>query len=316
MDMVTFLLTDIEGSSSLWDAYPEAMRAALARHDALLAAAILARGGAVVKSRGEGDSLFAVFDSAADALAAACDCQIALEEEEWPPETPLRVRMAIHTGEADRREGDYFGPAVNRCARLRALAHGGQILLSQASTGLVRGSLPEGVSLDPRGAPPLAGFREPERVFQVRHPAFPSPSETTAPEGRSGATRVLVVDDHGVVRQGMCAYLGLLSDVQVVGEAGDGQQALERLAALDAAGSLPHVVLMDLQMPRMDGIAATAAIRGRYPTVAVLALTSFLEEEKVHDALEAGASGYLLKSAAADEVASAIRALRRSVPGG
>lgn len=119
--------------------------------------------------------------------------------------------------------------------------------------------------------------------------------------------RVFLVDDHGVVRTGMRAYLGMLDDIEVVGEAGDGQQALDILHGMEIDRKLPDVVMMDLVMPRMDGITATAAIRGRYPGVEVVALTSFIEEEKVHAALEAGAAGYLLKDADADEVAAAIR---------
>lgn len=123
--------------------------------------------------------------------------------------------------------------------------------------------------------------------------------------------RVFLADDHGVVREGMRTYLGLYDDFEIVGEAGDGRQALERLAHLDVAGRRPDVVLMDLLMPVMDGIAATGAIKERYPEVEVVALTSFLEEEKVHAALQAGATGYLLKDAEADEVATAIRAAYR-----
>ena len=120
--------------------------------------------------------------------------------------------------------------------------------------------------------------------------------------------RVMLVDDHAVVRRGMRAFLDMLEDMCVVGEAGDGQQTLERLALLAPANELPDVVLMDLLMPRMDGIAATAAIKKLYPAIEVVALTSFIEEEKVHAALQAGATGYLLKDAEADEVAAAIRA--------
>jgi DNA-binding NarL/FixJ family response regulator len=109
----------------------------------------------------------------------------------------------------------------------------------------------------------------------------------------------------------MRAYLEMLEDMAIVGEASDGQQALDRLAALEAEGNLPDVVLMDLLMPRMDGIAATAAIKERYPVIEVVALTSFIEEEKVHAALQAGAAGYLLKDAEADEVAAAVRAAQR-----
>jgi DNA-binding NarL/FixJ family response regulator len=123
--------------------------------------------------------------------------------------------------------------------------------------------------------------------------------------------RVMLVDDHGVVRRGMRAYLEMLDDLEIVGEAGDGQQALDRIALLEPDGRLPDVILMDLLMPRMDGIQATAAIKSRYPGIEVVALTSFIEEEKVHAALQAGAAGYLLKDAEADEVATAIRAAHR-----
>ena len=120
--------------------------------------------------------------------------------------------------------------------------------------------------------------------------------------------RVLLVDDHGVVRRGIEAYLDLVDDIEMLGEAGNGREALARVAEMDAAGRPPDVVLMDLLMPEMDGIAATAAIKERWPQIEVVALTSFIEEDKIHGALQAGATGYLLKDAAATEVAAAIRA--------
>jgi len=124
------------------------------------------------------------------------------------------------------------------------------------------------------------------------------------------AIRVFLVDDHTVVRRGMRAFLDMLSDIEVIGEAADGQAALDELAVLDKADDLPDVVVMDLLMPRLDGIAATSAIKQRHPGVEVVALTSFSEAERVHAALEAGAAGYLLKDAGADELAAAIRAAR------
>src|SRR5947199_2607384 len=126
-----------------------------------------------------------------------------------------------------------------------------------------------------------------------------------------GAIRVLVVDDHRIVREGLRAYLGLVDDIEMVGEAADGRGALDALAQAKAGSGLPDVVLMDLLMEPMDGIAATAAIKQRYPQVEVVAVTSFVEEDKVHAALEAGAAGYLLKDAEADEVAAAVRAAQR-----
>ncbi len=122
---------------------------------------------------------------------------------------------------------------------------------------------------------------------------------------------VLVVDDHAVVRRGLLAFLASEPDLEVVGDAGGGTQALELLARLDAEGRRPDVVLMDLQMEPLDGIESTRQVRDRYDDVEVVALTSFGEESRVHAALEAGASGYLLKDADADEVAAAIRAAHR-----
>jgi DNA-binding NarL/FixJ family response regulator len=132
-----------------------------------------------------------------------------------------------------------------------------------------------------------------------------------SPDAAARPIRVLVVDDHAVVRRGVQAFLELLEDLEVVGEAASGEQALERVEALVAAGRPPDVVLMDLVLPGMDGIAATAALKRRHPEVEVLAMTSFTEAQLVHGALRAGAVGYLLKDAGADQVADAIRAADR-----
>ena len=120
--------------------------------------------------------------------------------------------------------------------------------------------------------------------------------------------RVLVVDDHRVVRAGLVGYLATEPGLTVVGEAGNGREALDRIGGLAGSGQPPDVVLMDLQMPVLDGIAATAEIKRRWPEVEVVAVTSFLEEAKVRAALEAGAAGYLLKDADADDVVRAVRA--------
>src|SRR5687767_9717037 len=122
---------------------------------------------------------------------------------------------------------------------------------------------------------------------------------------------VLVVDDHAVVRRGLLAFLAGEPDLEVVGDAGGGRQALDLLARLDLEGRRPDVILMDLQMEPLDGIESTRQVRDRYDDVEVVALTSFAEEERVHAALEAGASGYLLKDSDADEVAAAVRAAHR-----
>lgn len=128
---------------------------------------------------------------------------------------------------------------------------------------------------------------------------------------QQAAIRVFLVDDHAVVRRGLRSYLATAEDVEVVGDAAGGEQALRQLAQLKNEDRLPDVVLMDLMMEPMDGIATTRELRTRYPETEVVALTSFVEEEKVHAALDAGAAGYLLKDAEADEVAAAIRAAHR-----
>ncbi len=166
---VTFLFTDLEGSTALWEQHPDAMRAALARHDELVGGAIEGRGGYVVKSTGDG--FLAAFASAPDAVAAAIDAQLALAGERWAETGPLRVRMGLHTGVAELRDGDYHGPTLNRAARLMAVGHGGQILVSLVTNELMRGS---GVDLVDLGSHRLRGLAEPEHVFQVVHPGLES----------------------------------------------------------------------------------------------------------------------------------------------
>jgi predicted ATPase/class 3 adenylate cyclase/DNA-binding CsgD family transcriptional regulator len=164
---VTFLLTDVEGSVRLWEQHPSQMRAVLSRHDVLFETLAQAHGGTMVRPRGEGDSRFCVFARATDAVAAAIAMQQGLHAEPCQAEIRLRVRMALHTGEADLRDGDYYGSAVNRCARLRAIAYGGQVLLSKATTDLVQDSLPEGATLRDMGDHSLRGLSRLERVFQL-----------------------------------------------------------------------------------------------------------------------------------------------------
>jgi predicted ATPase/class 3 adenylate cyclase len=185
---VTFLLTDVEGSTRLWEQYPDGMRSALARHDELIEHLVREHGGAVVRPRGEGDSRFAVFAQASGAIAAAAAIQLALRQERWTLPEPLLVRMAVHTGEADLRDGDYYGSAVNRCARLRSIAHGGQVLVSSVTASLVREQLQAGVVLRRLGIHALRGLSEPESIFELRHPLlsdqFPPLSSAAPRSGR------------------------------------------------------------------------------------------------------------------------------------
>src|SRR2546421_419341 len=133
---VTFLFTDLEGSTRLWEEHPEAMKGALARHDEILRDAVDANGGHMVKTTGDG--MHAVFSTAVDGVRAAVAAQAQLSDEPWQLPDRLRVRMGVHTGEAEHRDGDYFGTATNRAARLMSAANGGQVLVSLATEELVR----------------------------------------------------------------------------------------------------------------------------------------------------------------------------------
>jgi predicted ATPase/class 3 adenylate cyclase/Tfp pilus assembly protein PilF len=162
---ITFLFTDVEGSTSLWERTPKAMSGALSRHDEIMRTAIEAHNGHVFKT--VGDAFHATFSAAPDALEAALEAQRALLHEAWDLTGPLRVRMALHTGVAEERDGDYFGPSLNRVARLLSAGHGGQILLSLATRELVRDRLPDESGLRDLGERRLKDLSSPEHVFQI-----------------------------------------------------------------------------------------------------------------------------------------------------
>jgi predicted ATPase/class 3 adenylate cyclase/DNA-binding CsgD family transcriptional regulator len=169
---LTFLFSDIQDSTRLWVAHPAGMRLALARHDALLREAIERHGGTVFKT--VGDAFHAAFGTATDALAATLDAQRALQRERWEQflgpdaaQSPIRVRMALHTGAAEVRDGDYFGHTLNRVARILVAGHGGQVLLSAASWELLRDHLPTDTTLRDLGAYWLKGLPRPERIYQL-----------------------------------------------------------------------------------------------------------------------------------------------------
>ena len=169
---VTFLFTDIEGSTKLWENNALAMQEVLAHHDELLRRAIEERGGYIFKT--VGDAFCCAFRTAPDALEAALEAQRSLLKERWAESTPLRVRMALHMGAAEERDGDYFGPPLNRVARLLSAAHGGQVLLSLPTHEMVRDQLPAGTSLRDLGEHRLKDLFRPERLFQLVSPDLPS----------------------------------------------------------------------------------------------------------------------------------------------
>lgn len=164
---VTFLFTDVQDSTPLWEADEAAMAAATDRHDEIVDAVVESHGGHVLRHKGEGDSTLSVFARASDAVAAAFALQRAFRTEPWVTPSPLRVRMSVHTGQAHEREMDYLGPTVNRAARLRGLAAGGQTYVSEATTALVRDRLPDGASLVEVGYRELRGFSRGELVFEL-----------------------------------------------------------------------------------------------------------------------------------------------------
>ncbi len=197
---VTLLFTDVEGSTRLWDAERDAMAAALRRHDEIMREAIEQAGGYVFKT--VGDSFCAAFSAVRAGLDAALTAQRTLEEQSWPTSRPIVVRMGLHVGVCEERDGDYFGPAVNRAARLLAVAAGGQVLVSGAAAELLSDELPDGVGLRELGTRQLKDLSRPERIYQVEavflagRPAVPAADQSGPPTGlrASHADRERVVD--------------------------------------------------------------------------------------------------------------------------
>lgn len=169
---VTFLFTDIQGSTSMWERDATRMQQALVRHDEILRTIVTDHGGHVFKM--VGDACYAVFSSVPEALRAAVAGQRAIFSEPWDERARVRIRMALHTGEAEERDGDYFGPPLNRVARLLSAGHGGQTLIFKATKELVEERLPEEVSLQDMGERRLKDLKEPERIFQLLAPDLPA----------------------------------------------------------------------------------------------------------------------------------------------
>lgn len=244
--VVTFLVTDVVASTRLWRESPLA-DAALGRSAELIAAAISRRGGARPPDQGEGDSTLAAFARPADALAAALDAQRALAAEAWPEGAEIAVRMAVHSGDAQLREGgNYGGLAVIRAARIRALAHGGQILVSKATAALAEDGLPAGASLVELGSVMLAGFARPEVVLELSHGDLP------AHAGRLGLLRASPTSSLG---RWPTSLVGRERERREVGEL---LAARPLVTSIGAGGSgktrLAHAVAEDRADRHADGI--------------------------------------------------------------
>jgi len=167
--IVTFLMTDVVESTALWIQGRAQMYSVMRRHDQLLAAAIESNGGIVLKERGEGDSFFAVFLRATDAVIAALEAQKAIMAEPWRDDVRISVRMAVLTGEADAQDRDYRSPAVNRCAKLRRRAVGGQVLVSETTYSIVADILRDDLQLASVGKRRLEGHERPEEIYVLQH---------------------------------------------------------------------------------------------------------------------------------------------------
>ncbi len=258
---VTFLFTDVEGSTRLWQEHPDAMQGAMARHDEIVRDAIEAHRGHVVKTTGDG--FHAAFATSHDALAGAVAAMRAIENEPWEAVGSLRVRMGLHTGEAGQRDGDYYGTSLNRAARLMSAANGGQLVCSQTTAELVRDDLEAGIDLVDLGEHRLRDLSRSERVFEVRIAglsqefpplrsldAYPSnlPSELTSFVGREDQLQQLLDD---------------LERNDLVTLTGTGGVGKTRLAVQACAEALPHFAdgawFVDLA-PVRDGDQVTPAV--------------------------------------------------------
>jgi predicted ATPase/class 3 adenylate cyclase len=275
---VTFLFTDLEVSTRLWEEHPQAMEAALARHDEILRSSIEAHGGYVFATGGDGFS--AAFTRAGNAVQAALAGQAALAAETWPNGVMMRVRMGVHTGEAVERDGDYFGRAPNRAARLMAAGHGGQVLCSESTATLVEGE----ADLVDLGEHRLRDVERPLHVFQVGAGAFPPlralaevPGNLRVPPtsfvGRAAelAEVVALVRAHRLVTLTGVGGVGktrlaLEAATAMAGEFPDGVWVLE-LAPVGDPAAVPDAVAMTLGIVQQPGLnvadSVAAALAGR-----------------------------------------------------
>jgi len=278
---VTFLFTDIEGSTRMWEAEPEAMTLALRRHDEILRGTIEQAGGYVFKTIG--DAFCAAFSTADAAVAAAVAAQRALTGQQWPTKQPVGVRMGLHTGASDERDNDYFGPAVNRVARLESVAHGGQVLLSGATAELVSDALPDGVTLRDLGMHRLRDLGRPEQVLQLEaaflpadFPPLTSLDNPDLPNNLPGQLSAFIGREHELAEVRSLAASARL--VTLTGSGGSGKTRLALQAAVELLDSaldgvwfadlaavtdgeqVPGAVAAALQLPDHSGSAVLASV--------------------------------------------------------
>jgi predicted ATPase/class 3 adenylate cyclase len=261
---VSFVLTDVVGSTRLWQQAPEAMDRVIVRHAEIIAGAVASHGGTLLKGRGEGDSTFSVFARARDAVGAALDAQISLRGERWSDGLSLAVRVAVHTGEAVERDGDYFGPVVNRAARLRSIAAGGDVVVSETTAALVAEALPGAARLVELGDVLLRDLDRPERVFALAADGLePSKSRLASGAAPTRGAPLSVPLTPLVGREQELSYvLALMSDhrlVTLTGVGGSGKTRLGLAAGAQLAGGV-EVCFCDLtSISASNSVARTVA---------------------------------------------------------
>jgi predicted ATPase/class 3 adenylate cyclase len=262
---VTLLFTDVQGSTRLWEAEPEQMASALRRHDEILRTAIGQAGGYVFKT--VGDAFCAAFWTAQAGLSAALAGQRALAAADWPTSRPVRVRMALHSGVCEERDGDYFGPVVNRTARLEAIAHGGQILVSGATAELLSDGLPAGITLRDLGPHRLKDLGRPEQVFQVEaadlDPGFPALASLDNPELPNNLPSLLsafIGRDRELAEVRSLAQSARL--LTLTGAGGSGKTRLALQAAAELVGRSADGVWLAELAPVTEGEGVPLAVAG------------------------------------------------------
>jgi WD40 repeat protein/class 3 adenylate cyclase len=271
--VVTFCLSDIEGSTAMWDSEPSAMAQALVRHDELIADCMEAHGGRLIKSMGEGDSTVSVFDSAPQAVEAAVAATRALSAERWPGGLRIAARFGIHTGEAERRGADYFGPTVNLAARLRSQADGEEVFLSSVAADLVRGHLPRDCELVDLGPHRLKGVAAPERIEALSGPGVRAPLAATECPYRGLLAFEPEDRDYFFGRESVVEELiGRLAPrrlLAVVGASGSGKSSVLRAGIVAAvrAGEVPGAARACLLTP---GSSPQLDVAGDPATVVVV----------------------------------------------
>jgi DNA-binding NarL/FixJ family response regulator/class 3 adenylate cyclase len=320
---LTFLFTDIEGSTALVRRLRDDYSAVFEDHKRLLRDTWDASGGRELDA--EGDSFFVAFRRPRHAVDAAVAAQRALADHAWPGGAEVRVRIGVHTGEATPAGDHYVGLAVHRAARICDAGHGGQVLISETTRSLLEDDEHE-LELEDLGPHQLKDFDRPIRIYQLAIEGLPGefpPLRTETgeraaqladrqeelaaeePTSADGTVRVLIVDDQVLVRTGFRMILEAEPDLEVVGEASDGHEAVAQARSL-----APDVVLMDVRMPEMDGIEATRQLLDADGAKSkVVMLTTFDMDEYVYEALRAGASGFLLKDVPPEQLVAGIRAV-------